>query len=102
MTHPQQVQQRRKTKPSSRARKQHACGRRLRTLLDEYAISCGGFAELLCISPKCLRNWFVRGVPRVRMEQLARMLSVSEVWLAKGEGERPGGVHIRPKEDPGG
>jgi len=69
-------------------RSQPASGQRLRATLAEYAISFAGFAELLRISPQCLTNWFARGVPQVRMEQLARLLSVSEQWLATGEGKR--------------
>lgn len=65
-----------------------ASGQRLRATLEEYAISFAGFSELLRISPQCLTNWFARGVPLVRMEQLARLLSVSEEWLATGEGKR--------------
>lgn len=68
---------------SSRSRR--ASGQRLKATLEEYAISHAGFSELLRISPQCLANWFARGIPKTRMEQLARLLSVPEVWLATGE-----------------
>lgn len=72
--------------PSAR----RACGQRLRDLLEEYDISPSGFAEVLGISPQCLTNWSTRGIPRQRVEPLARLLSVSEVWLVTGVGERAG------------
>ncbi|WP_371134778.1 helix-turn-helix transcriptional regulator [Pseudomonas sp. Q11] len=75
--------------PSTR----RTCGQRLRNLLEEYGISHSTFAEVLGISPQCLTNWRVRGVPRLRVEHLARLLSVSEVWLATGVGERTRGLH---------
>lgn len=70
--------------PSTR----RACGQRLRNLLEEYGISPSGFAKVLGISPQCLTNWSTRGIPRQRVEPLARLLSVSEAWLVTGEGER--------------
>ena len=70
--------------PSAR----RACGQRLRNLLEEYDISPSGFAKVLGISPQCLTNWSTRGIPRQRVEPLARLLSVSEVWLVTGVGER--------------
>ena len=72
--------------PSAR----RTCGQRLRDLLEEYDISPSGFAEVLGISPQCLTNWSTRGIPRQRVEPLARLLSVSEVWLVTGVGERAG------------
>lgn len=72
--------------PQPNARR--TCGQRLRNLLEEYDISPSGFAAVLGVSPQCLTNWSARGIPRLRVEQLARLLSVSEVWLVTGEGER--------------
>lgn len=73
---------------NSRSGARRACGQRLRGVLEEYDISPVAFAEVLRISPQCVTNWSARGVPQARIEQLARLLSVSEVWLATGEGER--------------
>ncbi|MBC3376614.1 hypothetical protein HU762_21965 [Pseudomonas sp. SWRI92] len=70
-----------------------ASGQRLRNLLEEYDIAPSAFAEVLRVSPQCLTNWSVRGVPRLWMAQLARLLSVSEVWLVTGEGERARDIH---------
>lgn len=63
-------------------------GLRLRALLDEYFIGPSAFAGFLGVSPQCLANWFIRGVPRSRAEKLAQLLSVSVVWLLEGEGAR--------------
>lgn len=76
-----------------------ACGQRLRNLLEEYDITPSAFAEVLRISPQSLTNWRRRGVPRLRMAQLARLLSVSEVWLATGRGERTRDVHREVEQD---
>ena len=65
-----------------------AGGQRLRATLEDYAISSASFAEVLEVSPQCLANWCARGVPQARLPQLARLLSVSERWLATGEGAR--------------
>ncbi|EPJ84368.1 transcriptional regulator [Pseudomonas kilonensis] len=83
--------------PQTSARQ--ACGQRLRNLLEEYDIAPSAFAEVLRVSPQCLTNWSVRGVPRLRMAQLARLLSVSEVWLAIGEGERTCDLHREVEQD---
>ncbi|WP_053213834.1 helix-turn-helix transcriptional regulator [Pseudomonas sp. Q12-87] len=79
--------------PHSSARRD--CGQRLKATLEEYGIAPVAFAELLGISPQCLTNWSARGIPRLRIAQLARLLSVSEVWLATGEGERAGDMGQR-------
>lgn len=65
-------------------------------MLEEYGIYPVAFAEVLRINPQCLTNWSARGIPRLRVEQLARLLSVSKVWLATGEGERAGDVFGAP------
>lgn len=59
-------------------------GERLRTLLHECTISPMGFSEFLNVSPQCLNNWFIRGIPTRRITEIARFLSVSDVWLATG------------------
>lgn len=81
--------------PSAR----RTCGQRLRNLLEEYGISHSAFAEVLGISPQCLTNWSARGIPRLRVEPLARLLSVSEVWLTTGKGERTRDLHRDVERD---
>lgn len=84
--------------PSAR----RACGQRLRNLLEEYDISPSGFAAVLGVSPQCLTNWSTRGIPRQRVEPLARLLSVSEAWLVTGEGERASGLRREVGQDQAG
>ena len=74
--------------PAVQRRNQRASGRRLRALLGELGISPMAFSEFVGISPQCLTNWFARGLPRQRLDEMARLLSVSPVWLAMGVGER--------------
>lgn len=59
-------------------------GQRLRALLKECRIGPSAFAEFLGVSPQCLTNWFMRGVPRARLGKLARLLTVDEHWLEEG------------------
>ncbi|MCF4996385.1 hypothetical protein GIW70_25290 [Pseudomonas syringae] len=73
---------------STLRRHRRASGKRLRLLLREYGISPTGFAEFLVVTPACITNWFVRGVPRHRLGEFSRLLSVNERWLAIGEGIR--------------
>lgn len=59
---------------------------RLRLVLKACEISSTAFAEWLRVSPQCLNNWFLRGLPHVRVEQLAQTLSLRKAWLETGEG----------------
>jgi hypothetical protein len=61
-------------------------GVRLRVLLSECNIAPMDFALFLKISPQRLTNWFSRGIPRSRCDNIARLLSVSAHWLETGEG----------------
>lgn len=63
-------------------------GVRLRELLSEYKIAPMDFAVFLKISPQRLNNWFVRGVPQSRLDEIARLLSVNANWLEKGVGAK--------------
>lgn len=100
MPRPEPMQKSKKIKSKARTPERSACGGRLRALLDEYAITYTAFAELIGISPQRLRNWFMRGLPPAWTERLAQMLSVSEVWLVTGEGDRPAGCYARIEKDP--
>lgn len=70
-----------KTHPKSVNRQS---GERLRTLLHECSISPMAFSEFLNVSPQCLNNWFMRGIPKRRIAEIAGLLSVNDVWLATG------------------
>lgn len=62
-------------------------GHRLRVALKACEIPPTAFAEWLRISPQRLNNWFLRGLPGVHLEGLARALSLNKEWLETGEGE---------------
>ncbi|WP_080712600.1 helix-turn-helix domain-containing protein [Pseudomonas brassicacearum] len=81
--------------PSAR----RTCGQRLRNLLEEYGISHSAFADVLGVSPQCITNWSSRGIPRLWVEPLARLLSVSEEWLTTGEGKRTRDLHREVEQD---
>ena len=58
-------------------------------LLEEANITTTGFAEFLNISkPQNVHNWYTRGVPDYRMEDVARRLSVNSEWLKTGDGPK--------------
>lgn len=68
-------------------KKNKTCGPRFRMLLKELQITTTRFAEFLGISdPQTVHNWYTRGVPDYRMEDVARRLSVNTEWLKTGEG----------------
>lgn len=71
---------------SIRRHDRRASGQRLRTLLHEYGVTPGDIAEFLGVSSACINNWFVRGIPRQRMNTIAYLLSVSVDWLSAGSG----------------
>jgi phage repressor protein C with HTH and peptisase S24 domain len=70
-------------------KKNKTCGARFKRLLEEANITTTGFAEFLQIpKPQNVHNWYTRGVPHYRMEDVARRLSVNSEWLKTGEGPR--------------
>lgn len=69
-----------------RRHNRRASGQRLRRLLHAYGVTPIGIAEFLGVSPGCVTNWFVRGIPRQRMNTIAQLLSVNVDWLSTGHG----------------
>ncbi|MFJ3369391.1 S24 family peptidase [Pseudomonas sp. NPDC086251] len=70
-------------------KKNKTCGPRFRMLLKELNITTTRFAEFLGVSdPQTVHNWYTRGVPDYRMEDVARRLSVNTEWLKIGEGPK--------------
>jgi len=70
-------------------KKNKSCGSRFKKLLEEANITTTEFAEFLKISkPQNVHNWYTRGVPHYRMEEVARKLSVNTEWLKVGEGPK--------------
>ncbi|MGE8175557.1 XRE family transcriptional regulator [Pseudomonas fluorescens] len=68
--------------------KKHKCGPRFKALLKEVNITPTEFAAFCNVEPQHVNNWYTRGVPYPRMEQIARLLSVNSLWLLNGEGPR--------------
>jgi phage repressor protein C with HTH and peptisase S24 domain len=70
-------------------KKNKTCGKRFKVLLKEAKISTTAFADFLNIQQaQNVHNWYTRGVPEYRMEEVARILSVKSEWLKTGEGQK--------------
>lgn len=63
-------------------------GDRLRILLRECHLSATDFAVNRKVTPQHVNNWFKRGIPLARMEEVAELLSVNVRWLRTGEGPK--------------
>ncbi|WP_295476538.1 helix-turn-helix transcriptional regulator [uncultured Pseudomonas sp.] len=63
-------------------------GDRLRTLLRECHLSATDFAANRKVTPQHVNNWFKRGIPMARLEEVAELLSVTPRWLRTGEGPK--------------
>lgn len=63
-------------------------GDRLRTLLREVHLSASDFAKNRDVTPQHVNNWFKRGVPMARLDEIAELLSVTSRWLRTGEGPK--------------
>ena len=61
-------------------------GDRLRTLLRECHLSASDFAANRCVTPQHVNNWFKRGIPIARLDEIAELLCVSSRWLRTGHG----------------
>jgi phage repressor protein C with HTH and peptisase S24 domain len=63
-------------------------GDRLRVLLRECHLSATDFAANRKVTPQHVNNWFKRGIPMARMEEVAELLSVNARWLRTGDGPK--------------
>jgi phage repressor protein C with HTH and peptisase S24 domain len=63
-------------------------GDRLRILLRECHLSATDFAANRKVTPQHVNNWFKRGIPMARMEEVAELLSVNARWLRSGDGPK--------------
>ncbi|MFJ2364844.1 helix-turn-helix transcriptional regulator [Pseudomonas sp. NPDC087697] len=66
--------------------KKHKCGPRFKALLKAVNITPTEFAAFCNVEPQHVNNWYIRGVPYPRMDEIARLLSVNSLWLLNGEG----------------
>jgi phage repressor protein C with HTH and peptisase S24 domain len=63
-------------------------GERLRALLRECHLSATDFAANRKVTPQHVNNWFKRGIPMARLEEVAELLTVNARWLRTGEGPK--------------
>ncbi|WP_213875473.1 LexA family transcriptional regulator [Pseudomonas sp. dw_358] len=63
-------------------------GDRLRILLKECNLSAADFAAHRNVTSQHINNWFTRGVPAARMDEIAELLSVRSHWLRHGKGPK--------------
>ncbi|EGH71686.1 helix-turn-helix domain-containing protein, partial [Pseudomonas syringae] len=63
-------------------------GDRLRILLRECHLTATDFAANRKITPQHVNNWFKRGVPMARIDEVAELLTVNARWLRTGEGPK--------------
>lgn len=63
-------------------------GDRLRVLLRECYLSATDFAANRNMTPQHVNNWFKRGIPIGRIDEVANLLSVNAEWLRTGAGPK--------------
>lgn len=63
-------------------------GDRLKALLREVNLSASDFAKNRGVTPQHVNNWFKRGVPMGRLNEIAELLCVSSRWLSDGRGPK--------------
>ncbi|MFJ4248720.1 helix-turn-helix transcriptional regulator [Pseudomonas sp. NPDC089741] len=63
-------------------------GPRFKALLEAANITTTGFAKFWGTEAQNVHNWYTRGVPAYRMEEVSRLLSVNSEWLKTGEGSK--------------
>lgn len=63
-------------------------GDRLKHLLFECDLRPADFAAHRNLTPQHIYNWFTRGVPAARLDEIATLLSVSAYWLRTGKGPK--------------
>ena len=61
-------------------------GDRLKSLLRECHLSASDFAANRRVTPQHVNNWFKRGIPMARLDEIAELLCVNSRWLRTGEG----------------
>ncbi|MCJ7854412.1 LexA family transcriptional regulator [Pseudomonas monteilii] len=63
-------------------------GDRLKALLHECGLTPSDFAAQRSVTPQHVNNWFKRGVPLARLDELADLFCVHRRWLRTGEGPK--------------
>ncbi|MFJ2985787.1 MULTISPECIES: helix-turn-helix transcriptional regulator [unclassified Pseudomonas] len=63
-------------------------GDRLKALLHECGLTPSDFAAQRRVTPQHVNNWFKRGIPLARLDELADLFCVHRRWLRSGEGPK--------------
>lgn len=63
-------------------------GDRLKALLIECNLTSSDFAAQRNVTPQHVNNWFKRGVPQARIDEIADLFCVRRRWLRSGEGAK--------------
>ncbi|MNG91934.1 HTH-type transcriptional regulator PrtR [compost metagenome] len=63
-------------------------GDRLKALLQDCGLTTSDFAALRSVTPQHVNNWFRRGVPLARVDEMADLFCVHRRWLRDGEGPK--------------
>ncbi|MBC3452542.1 helix-turn-helix transcriptional regulator [Pseudomonas mosselii] len=63
-------------------------GDRLKGLLLECNLTPSDFAAQRKVTPQHVNNWFKRGVPQARIDEIADLFCVRRRWLRSGEGPK--------------
>ncbi|WP_194791048.1 LexA family transcriptional regulator [Pseudomonas sp. UFMG81] len=63
-------------------------GDRLKALLQECNLTCSDFAAQRNVTPQHVNNWFKRGVPQARLDEISDLFCVHKRWLRMGEGPK--------------
>ena len=63
-------------------------GDRLKALLHECGLTPSDFAAQRRVTPQHVNNWFKRGIPLARIDELADLFCVQRRWLRSGEGPK--------------
>ncbi|MDF0731389.1 S24 family peptidase [Pseudomonas entomophila] len=71
-------------------------GDRLKALLQECALTPSDFAAQRNVTPQHVNNWFKRGVPLARLDEIADLFCVHRRWLRSGEGPKHPSPIMRP------
>ncbi|MBF8780082.1 helix-turn-helix transcriptional regulator [Pseudomonas fulva] len=71
-------------------------GDRLKALLKECNLTASDLAAQRNVAPQHVNNWFNRGIPLARVDELAELLCVNRRWLLTGQGRKYAKPILRP------
>ncbi|MFZ5935773.1 XRE family transcriptional regulator [Pseudomonas putida] len=63
-------------------------GDRLKALLRECGLTPADFAAQRRVTSQHINNWFTRGIPIARLDEMAELFCVQRRWLQTGEGPK--------------